>query len=88
MTTFIVILISIYLLSVLACWNWMRIAHNAGGVNENEQPSLEDVFLILIPLLNTMLAFICWNKENPRKDPKKASDRTNKWLNKLFCVKK
>ena len=88
MTTLIIICVSIYLLATFACWNWLRIAYSAGGVNEGKDPVPSDLWLSIVPLLNIVIAWVCWSEEYPRKDEKKVGDRTTKWLNRIFCIKK
>ncbi len=88
MTTLIIILVTIYLLSALGCWNWTRIAHSVGGIYEDTQITLDDLILSLLPIINTILSIMAWSEQSPRKDKKTvSSNRESKWLNKIFCIK-
>lgn len=84
MTTIIIIATSIYILSLVACWNYARIAYSEGGIFEEKSPTLEDL-LILIPVLNTLVAIAAWTTVSPRND---KTPMSFKWLNILFFIKK
>ena len=90
MTLFFIIVISIYVLSVLACWNFIRISYSAGGIDEDAEPlDIIDLLLVLMPVVNTILAIMIWSTYSPRKPvTQNEVNRTEKWLNKIFCIKK
>ncbi len=85
MSIFIIILISIYVLSIAFCWNWMRIAYSSGGVDEDKKVTVGDFVVAILPAVNTLVACIVWTTQNPRKDGVKL---TTKWLHIIFCVKR
>jgi hypothetical protein len=82
-TVQIIILISIYIISVLNVRNWMRKAHSTNGRFSNLKTSLKDVFWTILPIANTCMMFIMLTM-SPYDDYYKQS----KNYNKFFGVKK
>lgn len=85
MSWLLIILGIIYALSVFAVWNYCRINYSKIGKERNSNASLADFFIMICPIVNTLLAIIAWSSESPYADETKIS---HKWLNILFGVKK
>lgn len=56
----IIILISIYLLSVLGMWYFIHITHSKGGIWEHLSPNETDLLITLCPLVNTIFCILSW----------------------------
>ena len=82
-TVQIIILISIYIISVLKVRNWIRKAHSINGRWFNLETSLKDILWTILPIANTCMMFIMLIM-SPYDDYYKQS----KNYNKFFGVKK
>jgi len=88
--TLVVIAIVIYLTSALSLWNYFRIVHGRDGAWSHSTPDTADVFVTLIPVVNTAFSFLFWTS-SPRRDGRGFYlnfNKINKIITKLFCVKK
>jgi len=76
----------VYIISVLACWNWVRISHSVNGVEEGKDIERYEVILTLFPIINVPVALYLWfgDGNSPRKD---GASFSTKWLNIIFFVK-
>lgn len=62
-----VILILVYVASAIMQWRYVHFAHSKGGIWENVIPQKIDVFTVLCPLINTILALDGWLTRYPIK---------------------
>lgn len=77
MTT--IIITSIYLISCLIAWYYMKLAYSKGGVWSNLNAKRSDIFMIFIPIINSFY-FILFLTDYPKEGEVK--------LNKFFNIKK
>lgn len=75
-----IILIITYLISLVAAWRYVHIAHSPGGIYENLNVDVADLLLTVTPVLNTLVFAIFWLTYHP--SGKRIS------FNKLFLIKK
>lgn len=75
------IFLVIYLVSVYAAWNYIRIAHSENGRWSNLDLDFDDVIVTVLPGLNTVVSFF-WILAPPYTNKQKRD------FNKFFNVKK
>jgi hypothetical protein len=83
MTTYLEIMITIYIISLLYCRYWLKIAYSKEGRWYNLNPSLVDLFIVLMPVYNTVGAII-FLFSNKYKNQDQKTIHTN-WF---FGIKK
>ena len=67
----LIILISIYILSAIIFWLWVHF--------DRDDTTMEDVFMMFVPVVNTFLSIYLWIVMNPFK--------SNGNANKFFKIK-
>ena len=75
MITTLIILLIIYILSIFGTFRWIRVSHSKGGTHEELDADVQDIFIIFIPVVNTVLSLT------------KAKKRTIN-INNFFKIKK
>jgi len=76
------ILLGVYIISFLAAYKYMQIAHGENGRWGGLSTGVEEMAITLLPLVNTLFAIIGWVRFYPYKRGK-----TNNF-NKFFKIKK
>lgn len=76
--------IIIYIISAVAMYVWVRIAHGEKGIFYALDVSLEDLALVIFPGVNTTAAIYSWLSYYPYK--RKPRKKFN--FNKFFGIKK
>lgn len=76
-----IILLSIYLMSALLMYLWVKLIHSKKGRWSGLEPDLTDVALVIVPVLNTIACCVSWFVRFPYK-----SDSMN--TSRFFNIKK
>lgn len=77
----IIILITIYILSIASNWIYLRIAYSSGGRWYNLDITGIEVILTFFPFFNTICGIVNWLSGSPK-------DKNSSYLNKIFLIKK
>lgn len=78
----IIIAVAIYLMSFYTFYRGYKITYSKNGRWSNLKPTNVDMFLTLIPLVNTVGSIMLWLMYPPR------GDYDDKWGSKFFNIKK
>lgn len=79
-----VVYLSLYLIGMVLCWTYNRIAYSKRGVNYGSYPGNGDIFITLMPILNLILGLFFWIMVFPVK--KTLTNRS--FANLFFGIKK
>lgn len=81
----LIICITIYILSGIAWWLYVKIAFSKGGRYESLFPTtLDFIIIIIIPLFNTLISIYGWALYPPRE----GINKKNKYIDNFFKIKR
>lgn len=65
-TSGIIILVAFYLIGAIIYYRWITLVYSKGGINEYEDATLEDIVVIVLPLVNLFVGLLLWVKLHPQ----------------------
>jgi hypothetical protein len=78
----ILIACAVYLVSVMAMYSWVRIAHSEGGYRVGKYIGTMAIWIVFIPLVNTVASIMGWVFFHPLDKEQKELN-----LEKFFQIK-
>ena len=85
--TIIFICIAIYLLSAFLMWLHTHLGHSSIGIFSSMSPTILDVWIALLPFVNTLAVCIAWGASWPIEDDMTKKERGNRRLKNFFLIK-
>jgi hypothetical protein len=80
-------LILFYFMCAISMYFYNKIAYSKGGIWENIEPDITDIFIVITPFCNFLAVCYTWLGQSPRKRKKDKVKKVN-FAKKFFSIKK